>query len=343
MKNKEFYFFSSEDRSNLPEPSFSSLPRWRGFNLTNKFSLKTNTPFLEEDFKMISSLGFNFVRLPMDYRIWIKSNDPKKISSSAFIEIDSAIRFGIKYGIHICLNLHRAPGYCVNPPLEEMDLWKDLKIQKICAMHWKFISKRYKQIPNKYLSFNLFNEPPKDLKPEIYTDVVTLMVKVIREERDDRLIIADGLDYGRKPVLELIPLRVSQACRGYEPFKLTHYKAPWVKDSDKWEIPSWPSENNNINSLKKDVFSPWKDIEKKGVGIIVGEWGAFNQTPHDVTLRWMEDCLKIWKEYNWGWALWQFKGSFGVAESYRKDVTYSTLFEKGPMFDLKMLELLKNY
>ena len=45
------------------------LPRWRGFNLLEKFYLRDGRhPFLEEDFRFISKLGFNFVRLPMDYR-----------------------------------------------------------------------------------------------------------------------------------------------------------------------------------------------------------------------------------------------------------------------------------
>ena len=46
------------------------LPRWRGFNLLEKFMLSGGRkPFLEEDFRLISKLGFNFVRLPMDYRL----------------------------------------------------------------------------------------------------------------------------------------------------------------------------------------------------------------------------------------------------------------------------------
>src|SRR5208282_5534413 len=49
------------------------LPRWRGFNLLEKFHIGSGRkPFLEEDFRLISKLGFNFVRLPMDYRGWIK-------------------------------------------------------------------------------------------------------------------------------------------------------------------------------------------------------------------------------------------------------------------------------
>ena len=38
-----------------------------------------------------------------------------------------AVEFGRKYGVHVNLNFHRAPGYCVNPPKEPFDLWTDEK------------------------------------------------------------------------------------------------------------------------------------------------------------------------------------------------------------------------
>ena len=41
---------------------------------------------------------------------------------------------------------------------------------------------------------------------------------------------------------------------------------------------------------------------------MVGEFGAFNQTPHNVALDWMRDCLEAWRMADWGWALWNFRG-----------------------------------
>jgi endoglucanase len=86
-------------------------------------------------------------------------------------------------------------------------------------------------------------------------------------------------------------------------------------------------------------IEPWKTLEKKGVGIHVGEWGAYNRTPHQVVLDWMRDNLELWKEAGWGWALWNFRGGFGVLDSGRKDVTYDDF--KGHKLDREMLELLR--
>ncbi len=88
-------------------------------------------------------------------------------------------------------------------------------------------------------------------------------------------------------------------------------------------------------------MKPWQALEAQGVGVMVGEWGCYNKTPHDVALRWMEDCLQNWKQANWGWALWNFRGAFGVLDSGRTDVEYEDY--QGHKLDRAMLELLKKY
>jgi endoglucanase len=93
--------------------------------------------------------------------------------------------------------------------------------------------------------------------------------------------------------------------------------------------------------LWKICIEPWKEAESKGIGVMVGEWGAFNKTPHDVMLCWAEDCLKNWQKAGWGWAMWNFRGSFGVLDSDRGDVQYEDF--EGHKLDRKLLDLLQRY
>ena len=102
------------------------LPRWRGFNLLENFMLPSGRkPFVEEDFRLIAKLGFNFVRLPMDYRFWIKDGNWEEFDEATLQEIDQAVQWGGQYGIHVSLNFHRAPGYTVAQPPEKTSLWND--------------------------------------------------------------------------------------------------------------------------------------------------------------------------------------------------------------------------
>ena len=477
----------------LPPAAAEELPIWRGFNLQERFHRDWGPqgPYREEDFQLISELGFNFVRLPMDYRFWIIDDDWERIDDSALEAIDDAIALGEQYGIHVMLNFHRAPGHTVAEPKEPVSLWEDAEAQRICAMHWKHFAERYRGIPNAQLSFNLFNEP-YDVDEATYAEVVTQIVTAIREADPERLVVVDGLDWGVQPVPALQDLDVAQAGRGYMPHAVSHYNASWVAGSENWPTPRWPIPtlgggflygpmqsglrspleiqsdfDHNLTltvvvgkvstharlalqidgeEVESHVFTPgpgegpWKEVQyvaeydiyqniydqaitfeipagartvtlenaegdwltlkeirigdgetvydqleifpqwavpndvltfdsetqqiitqqtqdgdwlwdnyfqhwaalrEAGVGVMVGEWGAHQHTPHDVTLRWMEDCLKAYKRAGMGWTLWNFRGSFGILNSKRTDVDYEDFH--GHQLDRKMLELLQRY
>ena len=333
----------------LERPTAKKLPRWRGFNLLEKFIRQnsSNPAFRESDFAIMSEWGFDFARLPMSYLCWA-DGDPTawlKLREDELKHIDAAIGFGEKHKVHVNLNFHRAPGYCVNPPKEPLDLWKDDQALEACSFHWAAFAKRYRGIPNERLSFDLLNEPPS-IAEESYVRVVKRLVAAIRAEDPQRLIIADGLKWGRDPVAGLIGLGIGQSTRGYDPMRISHWKANWVLESNQWAKPSWPlQENGNTiwdkDRLRRDRIQPWKELESKGVGIHVGEWGAFNQTPHKVALAWMRDQLELWKEAGWGWALWNLRGSFGVLDSGRADVDYEEF--RGHKLDREMLRLLQAF
>lgn len=476
----------------FPPASADKLPRWRGFNLLSKFGKEwSNGPFIEEDFRLIAELGFNFVRLPMDYRVWVAEDDWLAFDEAVLKEIDQAVAWGGQYGIHVCLNFHRAPGYTVASPKEKTDLWTDPETQAVFAQHWAMFARRYKGIPCDRLSFNLVNEPAA-VDPATYARVARMAIDAIHKEDPDRLVISDGLEYGRKPCQELFDAGVAQATRGYEPMSVTHYKAGWVNGAGQWPLPAWPVAETtgfvygpykpelqapltlrgavggmelrlrvgtvsgtsrlvvradgedlwekafvcgpgegewreavyveeydvyqNIYQrdylvrlpgkakevcientegdwltlaeiglrprggaeavlalaqnwgqvqrpirvidqggelcyatetmrdrawLRTHVVAPWVEAKEQGIGVMVGEWGAFQHTPHDVTLRWMEDCLANWKEAGMGWALWNFRGGFGILDSGRADVDYEDWH--GHKLDRKMLDLLLRY
>ena len=326
-------------------PSAKHLPRWHGFNLQEKFGYGPNVPFVETDFAWMAEWGFDFVRFPMSYKCWTEEGDWLKFREEPLKEIDQGLELGRKHKIHVCMNFHRAPGYCVGDPKEPLDLWKDEEAQKVCAIHWGRFAKRYQGVPNTELSFDLVNEPAM-LAQDTYVRVATRLVEAIRAEDPNRLIIADGTMWGRIPVPGLAALGIAQSTRGYDPHTLTHYKASWAPGSDKWAEPTWPlklSEDKcwDKERLRKECIERWKQLEEKGVGVHVGEWGAYQYTPHKVVLAWMRDFLDLWKEAGWGWALWNFRGSFGFLDSNREDVTYEDF--RGHKLDRAMLDLVRSY
>ncbi len=329
----------------LPDATPKKLPRWRGFNLLDKFMVANQKPFEERDFAEIAELGFNFVRLPLDYRCWTDPNSPNALKEPVLKEIDQAVALGRKHRIHVQINFHRAPGFTVAQPPEPRSVWTDREIQEVCAHHWGAFAARYQGIPNSEVSFNPFNEPDDKVKPQEYRAVIERVAAAIRERDRGRLIICDGRNWATVPPTELIGLDVAAALHDYNPMPLTHYKASWVNWNESWPEPVWPLKNSNgkfitRGTIVRELFKPWQDFEAKGVGVMVGEFGVYNQTPHRFALSWMHDTLEEFKKAGWGWALWNFTGGFGIIDSGRYDVAYETWH--GRNLDRDMLKVLQD-
>ncbi|HEX2967754.1 MAG TPA: cellulase family glycosylhydrolase [Bacteroidales bacterium] len=347
------------------------LPRWKGFNLLDFFSpfpprngsLNKST---EDDFKWMADWGFDFVRIPMAYPRYlsfdrtrdITKDEVYKMDNAVLDEIDNLVFTAQKYGLHVSLNLHRGPGYCINAGFHEpFNLWKDKDAQDAFNYHWRMWAERYKGISSEKLSFDLLNEPAyiEDMNDQyaqkgpvpgdIYRKVAEGASRAIREVTPDRLIIADGNGGGNNVIPELADLGLGQSCRGYWPGLVSHYQASWVwKDPSQAPKPAWPG---NIDGKYygrqqlEEFYKPWIELKDKGVGVHCGECGCYNKTPHDVFLSWFEDVIGILTSNGIGYALWNLRGDFGILDSGRADVAYKDWY--GHKLDSRLLDLLKKY
>ncbi|MFO7369695.1 MAG: cellulase family glycosylhydrolase [Bacteroidales bacterium] len=347
------------------------LPRWRGFNLLDYFSpypARENDPnrTMEDDFRWMADWGFDFVRIPMAYPRYLDIDRTKQITGDDFYKIDKAVIDEVEklvmlannYKLHVSLNLHRAPGYCINAGFyEPYNLWKDKEAQDAFNYHWGMWAERFKGIPKEQLSFDLLNEPAyredmndqfsksSALPGDLYRKVAKGAADAIRAVSGDRLIIADGNNVGNDVVPELFDLNMGQSCRGYYPHYVSHYQAGWVwKNPADAPMPVWPGVIDGQNFSRQtleDYYRPWTELVNKGVGVHCGECGCWRNTPHEVFLAWFGDIIDILTSNHIGYALWNFRGDFGILDSGRKDVAYTDWY--GHKLDSKLLELLKKY
>lgn len=338
---------SCKTLSSLGEKKTNGIPLWRGFNLLNKFNPNNQSLFDEQDFEIMAEWGFNFVRLPLSYWSWSSEDDWYRIDEDRMKEIDQAVEFGKQYNLHVNINFHRLPGYCINPPKPPTNLFED-EAPLLAAEHqWRYFSQRYRGVSSKLLSFNLINEAPS-VSAEKYDRVARRLINTIRDEDPARLIFVDGKDVGRTPLMTLTDVpNIIQSGRGYNPMLISHFRASWVN----WELVqkfpekqlSWPlivdGEKYDRQSIYESSVKPWEPWIAKGGKVHIGEMGCHNRTPHDVALAWLEDVFDVFKEQGWGWSLWNLRGSFGIIDSGRKDVKYENF--RGAKLDRKMLELLK--
>lgn len=467
--------------------------RWRGFNISDKANKDHFSGiWREDDIRMIRELGFNFGRVMIDYRFWCRDDDWTQPDPAKFPPIDEMLAWGRKYRVHTQICFSTPPGID-HKTRSKKRLFFDPVAQEAIAAHWRFFARRYRDLPNDEVTFNLFNEPTAEATEESYTALVKKLVAAIHAEDPKRFIVIDGLVLARKPLLGAIGLPVGQSHHAYVPFSISHYKAGWIKGSDTWPVPTWPpvpTTSPLCGSRKPDMQTPivicdvpkcamtlktglfnreveliveadgqtlfsrhyrpapkapgwtnlieraagkewagelaepiridvpacsrlsmrmgrgdwlavfaielsaggktavlplrhafpvtrrhdmrfvgfdavepfrladgtdytgdmflddttsafWKPVLDAGQFVMVGETGVYNKTPHDVTLRWLEDNLRRWKAKGIGWAMWNFRGTMGVLDSRRPDVKYEDY--QGHKLDRKMLELLQRY
>ncbi len=179
----------------------------------------------------------------------------------------------------------------------------------------------------------------------VYRKVALAASTAIRKSNPNHLVVADGNDVGSSVIPEITDLNIAQSCRGYFPHYISHYRASWVfKNPDDSPKVVWPGVIDGKHFSRKnleELYQPWIDLVKQGVGVHCGECGCYRETPHEVFLAWFGDVLDVLTENQIGYALWNFRGDFGVLDSGRKDVQYEDWY--GHKLDRKMLELLKKY
>ncbi len=344
----------------------NNLPAWKGFNLLDFFSHNPDQgrPTKPEYLKWIADWGFDFVRIPMAYPNYlnfdrsraIQPDEVMNFDESRLEKVDQLVERCLDQGLHVSLNLHRAPGFCINAGFEEpYNLWKDQEALDAFCAHWEMWAKRYKGISKKKLSFDLVNEPfqredPNDqhsrggaVDVADYRRVAKAALETIKSVKRNRIVIADGNNGGGVAVPELADLDLSQSCRGYHPFPISHYKASWVyKDPEAVPPITWPlfqgEKTLDIENIRA-YYSPWRALIEQGVGVHCGECGCYNKTPHDIFLAWFGDVLTVLKENEIGFGIWEFSGAFGVLNSGRQDVDYEDWY--GEKLDRRFLELLR--
>ena len=295
----------------------------------------------------LARYGFNFVRIPVDYRFWTKDFDYYHPDESVFCYLDQYLEACQSRGIHMSLNLHRAPGYCTNRnDLERHNLWMDSVAQNAFVFLWETFAHRYKAIPGELLSFDLVNEPPfpgeHGMTRANHAAIIQRAVTAIRAIDLHREIIIDGLGGGYMAMPELAGLGVIHSGRGYHPMPITHHKASWWSGHTRAPAPKYPGlrwqGRTWDRTALRDSYREWREVQARSVRVHIGEFGCFKHTPNDIAMRWFTDLLGVLKGFGWGYAMWNFQGPFGIIDHGRPGAKLESLH--GYCVDRALLDLM---
>ena len=188
----------------LPDATNQDLPNWRGCNISycsmfaGALCYCPDDIFVESNLDYLKDLGVNYVHL---YLTWSYFQGPdhtfdNKVNLSRLEQLDEIISWCMERDIHIQLVFNDVPNLDYNN--QDISEWfaacstvfTDIDTRNNVIAFWRMLSKRYADIPNNYLSFNLMNEcsPINEARYEWALGAAAL---AIWEESPGRVVVAD--------------------------------------------------------------------------------------------------------------------------------------------------------
>ena len=302
----------------------------------------------KKDLENIKNLGFDHVRLPVDYNVIM--TDDGKFLEEGFSYIDRGVEWAEAYGLNVIVDLHKTCGYMfdTNAVPNPDAFFFDKGLQDIFIKIWEKIAARYAS-KSKTVAYELLNEIVNPALENEWNEIATRAFKAVRALAPESWIVVGGVDYNSVSAVPGIKVPVDEKTvftfHCYEPLVFTHQKAPWVVDMPADFEVSYPGSSieyireksrlipqarhgaifaESMNNLKIDdnfftsLFEPaLKTAEKIGVPLYCGEYGVIDRAPAEDSERWFNDIHRALEKHGIGRALWSYKKmDFGLMDAH---------------------------
>ncbi|MBP3650408.1 MAG: cellulase family glycosylhydrolase [Clostridia bacterium] len=183
--------------TDLPEPTHSQLPAtWKGTGISKYKDANIYCEFREGDIAFLEENGFNCTRLFFSFpslRYPDYPQDTYLVNETEFRDLDQLLAWCIKHGVHLQIAMDATPNDYRNFEHMEEAEWD------VMTAYWEAFLRRYKGIPNRYLTFDLANERMPSFNDEDQIRAVKLLEKMVARLRaadPDRVLL---LSFPRNP------------------------------------------------------------------------------------------------------------------------------------------------
>ncbi len=206
----------------------ANLPYWTGYIMENKATVAYQYSsawelynaganyFCEDEVRYLAENGFNSVRVLYGFSYLSSPDDIYSINVSELEQLDELISWCAKYNIHIMLSITGLPGIHSmdvkdEDPSKNDTLFTDPATEEAFGRYWNMLSKRYAQIPNGLLSFEIvaeaviFSIDEQDTEAIVnrYCEVLEPIALSMFEDRSDRIVFA-------MDIMKLVPERLAE-------------------------------------------------------------------------------------------------------------------------------------
>lgn len=281
----------------------------RGINLGNALEAPSEgewgVTLNETFFSLISSAGFDSVRIPIRWSAHADSEFPYTIDPVFFKRVDWAIEQAFRNNLRVVINIHHYDELMENPRLHH---------DRFLAI-WEQIALHYQDYPES-LYFELLNEPHGPLSV-FWNDLAAEAIRTIRKTNPERTLIVGPGNWNNMGELQDLTLPETDrnlivTVHYYSPFEFTHQGAEWVSGSEKYLGTPWEGKEWEKKAIDTDFDLVLMWSQKHHRPIFLGEFGAYSKADMDSRKRWTEYVARSAEKRGFSWAYWEFCAGFGV-------------------------------
>lgn len=157
----------------------------------------------EDDIRFIKHSGFNSVRVPFDYRLFVNEDEPRKLEGVGYELLDRVVGWSKKEGLYVVLDMHAAPGGQTGDNIDDSwgypFLFDSAESQDLTVRIWRKLAERYKDEPS-VIGYDLLNEPIPHFYDTAYFNpklepLYRKIVKGIREVDKNHIVFLGGAQW----------------------------------------------------------------------------------------------------------------------------------------------------
>ena len=115
-----------------------------------------------EDIKFIREAGFNTIRVPFSYRLFVTRDDPTRLEGVGYELLDRVVNWARREGLYVVLDMHAAPGGQTGDNIDDSwgypFLFESEESQELTVRIWQKIAAHYANEPA-VMGYDLLNEP----------------------------------------------------------------------------------------------------------------------------------------------------------------------------------------
>lgn len=272
------------------------------------FNAYMDSYIAEADLAFLEKCGFNFVRLPFNYRHFESDLAPGQWLEDGFRRLEQTVNLCRKHNLWVLLDLHAAPGaqardQNAGSAYGEVYFWNYKNFMDRATALWRELARRYRGDAT-VAGYNLLCEPVTSDVPRLNAFYLQT-IHAIREVDGDHLIVLDG-DYWARDV----------ACLEDRLFEdpqvitaLHHYYDQTPAFAHLTRYPGTADGKVCDRAALAATLTGEYDQERIPRPVIAAEFGVVrtNPQPFPVQLAITRDLISIFEEKGWGWAMWCYK------------------------------------